>query len=94
VVQLDVNLVRLLQFIGFFFGLGAIMVILMNIVLDFAWDLIAGLFFLTYILLCGLTFGMAGLIDERPDQAKKLFGEWLITCAAILVWALCVYAFL
>jgi len=94
VVQLDVSPVRLLQLVGLFFGLGAVTVIMLNVVFDFAWDLIAGIFFLTYILLCGLTFGMAGLIAERPEQTRKLFGEWLVACAAILIWALCVYAFL
>jgi hypothetical protein len=88
------KLPRSLQFIGLFFALAAIFVIALNLLDVFSWDLIAGIFFLSYLLLCGLSFGVAGLMAENPERRQKLFTEWLIGTVAILIWVLVVYAIL
>ena len=88
------RIVRILQLIGFFFALGAILVIIMNVILPFAWDLIASVFFLSYLLICGLSFGVAGIIIEHPEFTRKYTFEWLLGTVVILIWLLCVYALL
>jgi hypothetical protein len=83
---------RTLQLIGLFFALSAGVVVFLNVVLDWAWDLVAGIFFTSMLLLCGLSFGVAGLIAENPEQTRKLFGEWLAGSAAILIFVILIYA--
>jgi hypothetical protein len=83
---------RTLQLIGLFFAFSAGMVVFLNLVLDWAWDLVAGIFFTSTILLCGLSFGVAGLIMENPDRTRKLFYEWLAGCMAVLVVVIIIYA--
>ncbi len=88
------RIVRILQLIGFLFALGAILVVIVNVILPFDWDLIASIFFLSYLLICGLSFGVAGIIIEHPELTRKYTFEWLIGTIVILIWVLCVYALL
>jgi hypothetical protein len=88
------RIVRILQLIGFFFAMGAILVFIMNVILPFDWDLIASIFFISYLLICGLSFGVAGIIIEHPNLARKYTFEWLLGTVLILIWVLCVYALL
>ena len=85
---------RTLQLIGLFFAFSAGIVVFLNIVLDWEWDLVAGIFFTSTILLCGLSFGVAGLIAENPERTRKHFGEWLAGCAAVLIIVIILYAFI
>ena len=88
------QLVNTLKVTGLACIVGSVLVVIINIVTDFPWDLIAGLFLLSYLLLGGLSLGIAGLISEKPEISRKFFAEWLIVTAAILIWVLFVYAFL
>lgn len=90
--QRSMEFTRTLQLIGLFFGFSAIMVIVANIILDIDWDLVAGILFTSTVLLCGLSFGVAGLITENPERTRKLFGEWLAGCAAVLILVIILYA--
>ncbi len=92
--QPNTKLIRILQVLGFLFLLAAGFVALTNLVLDIPWDLTAAIIFLAYLLICGLCFGMTGLMNENPERIRKLFVEWLIVVAAILFWVVGVYAFL
>jgi hypothetical protein len=86
------EITRTLQLIGLFFAFSAGVVIILNLVLDWEWDLVAGIFFSSTILMCGLSFGVAGLITENPERTRKLFGEWLAGCAAVIIVVIIIYA--
>ncbi len=83
---------RTLQLIGLFFGFSAGAVVFLNLVLDWSWDLVAGIFFTSTLLLCGLSFGVAGLMTENPERTRKLFGEWLAGSVAVLIFVITIYA--
>jgi hypothetical protein len=91
---MNTRVVRVLQFIGVLFALGAGFVIILNVVTDLPWDTIAGLFFTTYLLMCGISFGVAGLMVENPDRTTRLFGEWLVGSLVIFTLVICIYAIL
>lgn len=93
-VQLNTRLIRVLQFTGFLFALGAGFVVVLNVVTDLPWDTIAGLFFAAYLLMCGISFGVAGLMVENPDRTSKLFREWLVGSLVVLIVVICIYAML
>jgi len=84
--------VRTLQLVGFFFAMGAILTVIINVILPFDWDLTASIFFISDILICGLTFAVAGIIIEHPDLTRKYTLEWLLATVVILIWVICVYA--
>ncbi|MFW9983243.1 MAG: hypothetical protein ACFFCB_00740 [Candidatus Odinarchaeota archaeon] len=88
------KLIRILQVLGLLFMIGAGFVAVTNLVFDIPWDQIAAILFLANLLLCGLSFGMAGLMAENPDKIRKYFAEWLVVVGAILIWVVCVYALL
>ncbi|MFX1474943.1 MAG: hypothetical protein ACFFCO_05640 [Promethearchaeota archaeon] len=90
--QRSLEITRTLQLIGIFFALSAGAVVVLNLVLDWAWDILAGILLTSTLLLCGLSFGVAGLITENPEQTRKLFGEWLAGCAAVLIFVIIIYA--
>lgn len=92
--QMNTRLIRILQFIGFLFALGAGFVIVLNVATDLPWDTIAALFFTAYLLLCGVSFGVAGLMAENPDRTTKLFGQWLIGSLVVLILVITLYAIL
>ncbi len=74
--------------------MGAVLTVLINVILPFDWDLIASIFFLSYLLICGLSFAVAGIIIEHPDLTRKYTLEWLLATVVILIWVICVYALL
>jgi hypothetical protein len=74
--------------------IGAGFIAVTNLVLDIPWDQIAAILFLASLLLCGLSFGMSGLMIENPEKIRKYFAEWLIVVGAILIWVVWVYALL
>ena len=90
--QRSLEFTRTLQLIGLFFAFSAGLIVFLNLVLDWAWDLVAGIFFTSTILLCGISFGVAGLMMENPERTRKLFGEWLAGCVTILVVVIILYA--
>lgn len=92
--ETNTKLIRVLQVLGFLFMFSAGFVAVTNLVLDIPWDQVAAIFFLAYLLLCGLCFGMSGLMIENPDRIRKYFAEWLIVIGAILIWVVWVYALL
>lgn len=90
----NIKLIRILQVVGILFLLGAGFVAITNLFLDIPWDQAAAIILLAYLLICGLCFGMTGLISENPGRTQKLFVEWFIVVAAILIWVVGVYAIL
>lgn len=92
--QMNTRLIRILQFTGFLFALGVGFVVVLNVVTDLPWDTIAALFFTSYLLLCGISFGVAGLMAENPDRTAKLFGEWLVGSLVVLILVIAMYAIL
>ena len=90
--QMNTGLIRTLQFTGFLFALGAGFVVVLNLVTDLPWDTIAALFFTSYLLLCGISFGVAGLMAENPDRTARLFGEWLAGSIVLLILVIAMYA--
>jgi hypothetical protein len=65
-----------------------------NLVLDIPWDQAAAIILLSYLLICGLCFGMSGLMNDNPERTRKLMVEWFVVVAAILIWVVGVYALL
>jgi hypothetical protein len=94
VEETNSKLIRILQLLGIFFLITAGLVAIINLVLPIDWRLQDGIMFLSFILICGLSFGIAGLMSENPEKIRKLFVEWLIVIAAILIWMIGVYALL
>ena len=92
--ETNLKLIRILQVVGILFLIGAGFVALTNLVLDIPWDLAAAIILLGYLLICGLCFGMTGLMSENPERTRKLLVEWFIVVAAILIWVVGVYALL
>ncbi len=90
--QRSLEFTRTLQLVGIFFACSAGIVVFLNLVLDWEWDIVAGILFTSTILLCGLSFGVAGLMTENPERTRKLFGEWLAGCSAVLVVVVFIYA--
>ena len=89
--QRSMEFTRTLQLIGIFFACSAGVVVFLNLILDWDWDLVASIFFTSTILLCGISFGVAGLMTENPEKTRKLFGEWLAGCAAVLIVVIIIY---
>jgi hypothetical protein len=94
VAETNIKLIRILQVVGILFLLGAGFVAITNLLLDIPWDQASAIILLAYLLICGLCFGMTGLMSENPERTRKLFVEWLIVIAAILIWVVGVYALL
>jgi hypothetical protein len=94
VTQMNTRLIRILQFVGFLFALGAGFVVVLNVVTDLPWDTIAALFFSAHLLLCGVSFGVAGLMAENPDRTTKLFSQWLVGSLVVLILVITMYAIL
>ena len=92
--ETNIKLIRILQVVGILFLLGAGFVAITNLLLDIPWDQASAIILLAYLLICGLCFGMTGLMSENPERTRKLFVEWLIVIAAILIWVVGVYALL
>lgn len=92
--ETNTKLIRVLQVLGLLFMIGAGFIAVTNLVLDIPWDQIAAILFLANLLLCGLSFGISGLMIENPEKIRKYFAEWLIVVGAILTWAVWVYALL
>lgn len=93
-VETNSKLIRVLQVLGILFLLGAAFLAITNLALDIPFDLAAAILLLAYLLICGLCFGMAGLMNENPERTRKLFIEWFIVVVAILIWVIGVYALL
>ncbi len=92
--ETNVKLIRILQVVGILFLIGAGFVAITNLALDIPWDQSAAIILLAYLLICGLCFGMTGLMSENPERTRRLLVEWLIVVAAILIWVVGVYALL
>lgn len=92
--QMNTRLIRILQLVGSLFALGAGFVVVLNLVTDLPWDTIAALFFTSYLLLCGVSFGVAGLMAENPERTTRLFGEWLVGTLVMLILVIAMYAIL
>jgi hypothetical protein len=92
VAETNTKLIRVLQVLGFLFLLAAAAVIGINLLPGISWDQPSSIFLLGFLLVCGLSFGISGLMTENPDKTRKLFYEWLIVVAAILIWMVGVFA--
>lgn len=92
--ETNTKLIRILQIIGILFLLGAGFLAITNLAFDIDFDQASAILLLSYLLICGLCFGMTGLITENPDRTRKLVVEWFIVVAAILIWVVGVYALL
>lgn len=90
--SVNTKLIRILQLLGIFFLFAAGFIAVINVVIaSLDWKLQDAIFFLAFILICGLSFGISGLMQENPDGIRKLFIEWLLVVAFILIWAIWVY---
>lgn len=93
--ETNTKLIRILQFVGVLFILAAGFLIITNLVIEsIPWDQASAILLLAYLLICGLCFGMTGLMSENPEQTRKLLVEWIIVVAAILIWVASVYSLL
>ncbi len=90
----NTKLIRILQILGFFFLFAAAYIPVADLALDLDWNQVSAIFFLAYLLLCGVCFGMAGLISENPEGTRKFFFEWLVVVTLVIVWVIWVYALL
>jgi hypothetical protein len=86
------KLIPILRIVGVLFLLVAATIPLADLVFDLNWSLSSSVLFVPLLLICGLCFGIAGLMGENPERMKKLFFEWLIVVGAILIWVIWVYA--
>jgi hypothetical protein len=95
VAETNTKLIRILQFVGVLFALAAGFLIITNLVIESVpWDQASAILLLAYLLICGLCFGMTGLMSENPERTPKLLAEWIIVVAAILIWVVGVYSLL
>ncbi|MFX1319454.1 MAG: hypothetical protein ACFE9O_09975 [Promethearchaeota archaeon] len=92
--ETNMKLIRILQVLGIIFLLAAGFVAITNLVLDIPWDQASAIILLSYLLICGLCFGITGLMSDNPERTRRLLVEWLIVVAAILIWVVGVYALL
>ena len=86
------KLIPILRILGILFLLVAATIPIADLVFNLDWNLASSVLFIPLLLLCGLCFGIAGLMAENPERVKKLFFEWLIVVGAILIWVIWVYA--
>ena len=92
--ETNTKLIRILQVVGILFLLGAGFLALTNVILPIDFDQAAAILLLSSLLICGLCFGMTGLMNENPERTRRLLIEWFIVVAAILIWVVGVYALL
>jgi hypothetical protein len=94
VAETNAKLIRVLRVVALLFLVAAGALALLNLVPGISWELPSAIVFLGFILVCGLSFGISGLMSENPEIARKLFFEWLIVVAVILIWVVGVYSLL
>ncbi|MHA2426764.1 MAG: hypothetical protein ACXADB_01865 [Candidatus Hermodarchaeia archaeon] len=92
--ETNTKLIRILQVVGILFLLGAGFLALTNLILPIDFDQSASILLLSSLLICGLCFGMTGLMSENPERTRRSLIEWFIVVAAILIWVVGVYALL
>ncbi len=92
--ETNTKLIRILQIVGILFLLGAGLLAITNLAFDIDFDQASAILLLSFLLICGLCFGMTGLMNENPERTRKLLVEWFIVVVAILIWVVGVYALL
>lgn len=88
------KLIRVLRAVALLFLVAAVALVLINLVPGISWELPSAVVFLGCILIGGLSFGISGLMSENPEMTRKLFFEWLVVVAIILIWVVGVYSVL
>ncbi|MFX0169154.1 MAG: hypothetical protein ACFE89_07335 [Candidatus Hodarchaeota archaeon] len=88
----NTKLIPILRILGILFLIVAAIIPVTDLAFNLDWNLTSSIIFIPLLLVCGLCFGIAGLMAENPERAKKLFVEWLIVVGAILIWVIWVYA--
>ena len=88
----NTKLIPILRILGILFLIVAATIPAADLAFNLDWNLTSSILFVPLLLMCGLCFGIAGLMAENPEKAKKLFVEWLIVIGAILIWVIWVYA--
>ena len=92
--ETNAKLIRVQRAVALLFLVAAAALILLNLVPGISWELPSAVVFLGFILVGGLSFGISGLMSENPEITRKLFFEWLIVIAVILIWVVGVYSLL
>ncbi|MFW9830930.1 MAG: hypothetical protein ACFFD8_04080 [Candidatus Thorarchaeota archaeon] len=92
--EINTKLIGILRVLGVIFLVGAGLVVIADLAFNLDWNQTSSLFFLSFLLICGLCFGITGIMSENPERTRKLFFEWLVVITVILVWVVGVYAFL
>ena len=92
--ETNAKLIRVQRVVALLFLVAAAALILLNLVPGISWELPSAVVFLGFILVGGLSFGISGLMSENPEITRKLFFEWLIVIAVILIWVVGVYSLL